>query len=86
MTGSDKATQGARYNPDHSEPIVSSRPPPRRISMSRDASKLLTDVEAGPLLYVLLILPLEGRLLAGGRARGVTTPESPVVEREPASS
>jgi hypothetical protein len=25
MTGSDKATQGARYNPDHSEPIVSSR-------------------------------------------------------------
>lgn len=43
-------------------------------------------VEAGPRLYVLLILRLEGRLLAGGRARDVTTPESPVVEREPASS
>ena len=28
MTGSDKATQGARYNLDHSEPIVSSRPRP----------------------------------------------------------
>jgi hypothetical protein len=23
VTGSDKATQAARYNPDHSEPIVS---------------------------------------------------------------
>jgi hypothetical protein len=43
-------------------------------------------VEAGQLLFVLLILPLEGRLLAGGRARGVTTPECPVVEREPSRS
>lgn len=65
MTGSDKATQGARYNPDHSEPIVSSRPPPRRISMSRDASKLLTDdldeTSVGP--APLLSPPPDGRQL-----------------------
>ena len=43
-------------------------------------------VEAGQLLFVLLILLLGGRLLAGRRARDVTAPECLVVEREPARS